>query len=515
MSIQSESFKDVMNKGYTFDCPAIQLGVGIFEGQVHRDVQVSIPIKTLNRHGLIAGSTGSGKTKTLQILAEQLSQNGIPSLIMDLKGDLSGIGAKADVNSKITERMEMVGLPYTPNKSPVEFLTISQEYGTKLRSTVIEFGPLLLSKILDLNETQQGVLALVFQWADDNKIPLLDLKDLKIVLNHLATTGKQDIAAEYGTIGKVTSGTIIRKILELEQQGAEIFFGEPSFEIDDLIKVNADNRGIVSVFRVTDIQDKPKLFSTFMIQLLAELYHTLPEVGDLDKPKFMIFIDEAHLVFNHANSALLDQIEMTIKLIRSKGVGVIFITQNPADIPESILSQLGLKIQHSLRAFTAKDRKKILLASQNFPLSEFYTIDQSLTSLGIGEALITGIDMKGIPTPLVHALLRAPESRMGILSPEEIKNIVSSSTIHEKYANDIDRISAYEILTKKLNNPVVIPETEKPSGSRTKTKEEKSIIEKIITNSTTKQLLNTATREITRGLLGVLGIKKRSRKGWF
>jgi DNA helicase HerA-like ATPase len=335
------------------------------------------------------------------------------------------------------------------------------------------------------------------------------------VLNHLATTGKQDIAAEYGTIGKVTSGTIIRKILELEQQGAEIFFGEPSFEIDDLIKVNADNRGIVSVFRVTDIQDKPKLFSTFMIQLLAELYHTLPEVGDLDKPKFMIFIDEAHLVFNHANSALLDQIEMTIKLIRSKGVGVIFITQNPADIPESILSQLGLKIQHSLRAFTAKDRKKILLASQNFPLSEFYTIDQSLTSLGIGEALITGIDMKGIPTPLVHALLRAPESRMGILSPEEIKNIVSSSTIHEKYANDIDRISAYEILTKKLNNPVVIPETEKPSGSRTKTKEEKSIIEKIITNSTTKQLLNTATREITRGLLGVLGIKKRSRKGWF
>ncbi len=515
MSIKSESFKTVIQKGYTFDSPIIQLGAGIFEGQVYRDVQIGIPIKTLNRHGLIAGSTGSGKTKTLQILAEQLSHNGVPSLIMDLKGDLSGIGAIAEINSKIIERMEMVGIPYSPNKSPVEFLTISQEYGTKLRATVIEFGPLLLSKILDLNETQQGVLSLVFQWADDLKIPLLDLKDLKIVLNHLATTGKQDIAAEYGTIGKVTSGTIIRKILELEQQGAEMFFGEPSFEIVDLIQTNTENQGIVSVFRVTDIQDKPKLFSTFMIQLLAELYNTLPEVGDLDKPKFMIFIDEAHLVFNHASSALIDQIEMTIKLIRSKGVGVIFITQNPSDIPEAVLSQLGLKIQHSLRAFTAKDRKKILLASQNFPLSEFYTIDQCLTTLGIGEALITCIDPKGIPTPLIHTLLRAPESRMGILSPEEIKNMVSLSTIYGKYATDIDRISAYEILSKKLNGPSGIPEIEKPSGSRTIAKEEKSIIEKIITNSTTKQILNTATREITRGLLGVFGIKKRSRKGWF
>lgn len=520
MSRDNESFVKYISEGYSFSSPTIELGAAIWEGNTYKEAKVGIPLRMMNRHGLIAGATGSGKTKTLQILAEQLSQNQVPVLVMDIKGDLSGIAAPGVASEKIMARMESVGIEYKTKGSTVEFLTLSHEQGTRVRATVTEFGPLLLSKILELNDTQQGIVALVFKWADDQGLPLLDLKDFKKTLQFLTNEGKQQIAEEYGSISSASTGTIMRKVLELEQQEAELFFGEPSFMIDDLLRFDTNGNGIVSVLRLTDIQDRPKLFSTFMLQMLAEMYSTFPEVGDQEKPRFVLFIDEAHLVFNNANKALLAQIETTIKLIRSKGVGVFFVTQSPNDIPDSVLGQLGFKIQHVLRAFTAKDRKDIISVSQNFPLSEYYKADQVLTSMGIGEALFAGLNEKGIPTPLVHTMLRAPESRMDILSPDEISLIVSRSAIERKYRESIDRESAYEILADKLASIRDVKEDAAPKGNRQKTptkREDKSLFEKILNNTTTRQVLRTATREATRGIMSVLGLGGRSRKksSWF
>lgn len=511
----NEEFVSAIKTGYTFQGPVIQLGAAILEGEVYKDAQVGIPLKMMNRHGLIAGATGSGKTKTLQIVAEQLSQQGVPVLMMDVKGDLSGIAAVGSMNEKIQGRMDKIGIPYKLHASPVEFLTLSNERGTKLRATVTEFGPVLFSKILDLNDVQQGVVSLVFKWADDNSLPLLDLSDFKKTLQYLTNEGKAIIAEEYGSVSPASTGTIMRKILELEQQDADLFFGEPSFEVAELVRKDDLGQGMVSILRLVDIQDKPKLFSTFMLQMLAEVYASFPEVGDLDKPKLVIFIDEAHLIFESANKTLLDQIETTIKLIRSKGVGIYFITQNPSDVPNNVLGQLGLKIQHALRAFTAKDRKDIKMTSENFPLSKFYQIDQVLTNMGIGEAFVTGLNEKGIPTPLAHTMLRAPESRMDILSPDEINFIAFNSKIISKYNQNINRESAYEILTQKLavyHKEEPVPQ-ERPTRSTAKPKEEKSIFDDVLSNTTTRQVLRTVAREATRGLLGVLGLG--GKKKWF
>lgn len=519
MPYTPESFVTAIQSGYTFNGPSILLGAGILDGTVYKDAQVGVPIRMMNRHGLIAGATGSGKTKTLQIIAEQLSQNGVPVLMMDVKGDLSGIAAPGSLNPKIQERMDKIGIPYKMHASPVELLTLSHEPGTRLRATVTEFGPILFSKILELNDTQQGVVSLVFKWADDKGLPLLDLADFKKTLQFLTNEGKQEISAEYGAISPASTGTIMRKILELEQQDAELFFGEPSFMVDELTRTDDRGQGMVSIIRLVDIQDKPKLFSTFILQMLAEVYATFPEVGDPDKPKLVIFIDEAHLIFENANKTLLDQIETTVKLIRSKGVGVFFITQNPSDVPNSILSQLGLKVQHALRAFTAKDRKDIVMASQNFPLSDFYKTDQVLTNMGIGEAFITGLNEKGIPTPLAYTMLRAPESRMDILTPDEINYIVFNSRIISKYNQSINRESAYEILTKKLDafHDIERDEAASTKKSTAKKSNEKSIFDQVISNTTTRQVLRTVAREATRGLLGVLGLGGRSSKksNWF
>lgn len=515
----SVKFFDTIQSGYTFKGKAIDFGAAMLNGEAETGALVRIPLRTLNRHGLIAGATGTGKTKTLQILAEQLAEQGVPSLVMDMKGDLSGIATAGKVHPKILERHQKIGFPWIEAGQHVEFLTLSEEKGARLRATVSEFGPVLFSRILGLNETQTSIMALVFKYCDDKEMPLLDLKDVRKVLQYIMGEGKEEIKAEYGTVSSMSVGSISRKMVELEQQGAERFFGELSFDVQDLCRQDDTGRGIVSVLRLTDIQDRPKLFSTFMLQLLAEIYATFPEEGDAEKPKLCIFIDEAHLVFSEASKALLNQLETVIKLIRSKGIGIFFITQNPVDVPDSVLGQLGLKVQHALRAFTAKDRKAIKLAAQNYPESEFYDVEELLTSLGIGEALVTALNEKGIPTPLAHTLLRAPMSRMDTLSDAEVEAILSKSSLIAKYNEEIDRESAYEILTEKIKAEESAPKPTKAAPKkRGRPKKEKSTIEQVLNNPTTRQIGRTVARELTRGLLGVLGIptsRRRRRGGWF
>jgi len=501
-----EKFIEEINSGYTFKGDAILLGGAMLNGECLTGVSVKLPLKTMNRHGLIAGATGTGKTKTLQIIAEGLSYASVPVMMMDIKGDLSGIARPGADNEKIKERADKIGITFTPNGFPVEFLSISDEKGARLRATVSEFGPVLFSKMLELNDTQSGIVSLIFKYCDDNQIPLLDLKDFKKMLQYISDEGKEEIEKTYGKISTTSTGTILRKVIELEQQKADTFFGEVSFDVNDLMRIDDQGRGVISMLRLTDIQNRPKLFSTFLLCLLVEIYNTFPEEGDLDRPKLVIFIDEAHLLFNEASKALQDQIETIIKLIRSKGVGIFFCTQNPTDIPASVLSQLGMKVQHALRAFTAKDRKMIKLVAENYPLSDFYDLETLLTSLGIGEAAVTVLNDKGNPTPLAAALLCPPASRMDILTTEEIDSVVANSKLVPRYNELVDRESAYEILNKKLEEAAANSETnEKNSGK----KEEKSTVEKVLTSSTARSIGNTVVRELTRGLLGVLGIKSR------
>src|ERR1043165_6481305 len=431
-------FLQAIKDGYTFKGESVKIGVGVLDGQVVPGADILLPLKTMNRHGLIAGATGTGKTKTLQLISEALSDNSVPVLLMDIKGDLSGIGAAGVANEKVNERCQKLNITYKPAAFPVEFLTLSAQKGVRLRATVSEFGPVLLSKILELNDTQESFVALIFKYCDDNKLPLLDLKDFIKVLQFISNEGKAEIERSYGKVSTRSTGTILRKVIELQQQGADVFFGEKSFEVEDLMRISDDGRGMISILRVTDLQDRPKLFSTFMLQMLAELYASSPEEGDLDKPKLVIFIDEAHLIFNEASTALLQQIETIVKLIRSKGIGIFFCTQNPMDVPASVLAKLGLKVQHALRAFTAADRKTIKQTSENYPETEFYKTEDLITQLGIGEALITMLNEKGVPTPLVHTMLYPPRSRMDILTDAEIDNIVSHSKLVAKYNQTID-----------------------------------------------------------------------------
>src|ERR1043165_916212 len=333
------AFSQLIIDGYTFKGESFPIGAAMLNGEVIPENVVSIPLKTMNRHGLIAGATGTGKTKTLQLISEALSDNSVPVLLMDIKGDLSGIGAAGVANEKVNERCQKLNITYKPAAFPVEFLTLSAQKGVRLRATVSEFGPVLLSKILGLNDTQESFVALIFKYCDDKKLPLLDLKDFIKVLQFISNEGKADIEKAYGKVSTSSTGTILRKVIELQQQGADVFFGEKSFEVEDLMRISDDGRGMISILRVTDLQDRPKLFSTFMLQLLAELYAVSPEEGDLDKPKLVLFIDEAHLIFKEASSALLQQIETIIKLIRSKGIGIFFCTQNPMDVPAPILGQ--------------------------------------------------------------------------------------------------------------------------------------------------------------------------------
>ncbi|MEZ5047580.1 MAG: helicase HerA-like domain-containing protein [Chitinophagaceae bacterium] len=509
------SFQETIQSAYTFKGESAYLGIGMLDGQAVENASVHLPLKTMNRHGLIAGATGTGKTKTLQVLAECLSDASIPVMLMDIKGDLSGIGAAGTANDKINERCQIMNIAFKASAYPIEFLTLSDEPGTRLRATVSEFGPVLFSKILGLNETQEGIISMLFKYCDDKQLPLLDLKDIIKVLQYISNEGKDELKETYGTISTQSTGTILQKIIELQQQKADIFFGEKSFEVEDLMRISDDGRGLLSIVRVTDLQDRPKLFSTFMLQLLAELYASMPEAGDLEKPTLVLFIDEAHLIFQDASKALLQQLETVIKLIRSKGVGIFFITQNPTDIPQSILGQLGLKVQHALRAFTAKDRQDIKKIAQNYPETEYYKTEDLITQLGIGEAFVTLLNEKGIPTPLVHTLLRPPYSRMDILQENEIQSIIAQSKIASKYNVVIDSKSAYELLNEKLASA---NEEEEPKTT-TSSKKEKGTLETILDNPVTKQVGRTAASIITRSLLGVLGLggttRKRKTKSWF
>ncbi|MBA3663674.1 MAG: DUF853 family protein [Bacteroidetes bacterium] len=512
---KTESFKQQLTSGYNSTGGSIVLGAALLDGVPQKDVQIKLPLKTLNRHGLIAGATGTGKTVTLQIIAENMCAAGIPVLLMDLKGDLSGLARGGTNNAKIEERHALIGIPFTVKGTGTEFLSLSKEPGVRLRATVSEFGPVLFSKILELNDTQSGVVAVLFKYADDQKLPLLDLKDFKQLLQFATEQGKEEIKKLYGNLSSASTSTILRKIIELEGQGAELFFGEKSFEVSDLVRTDSTGCGIASVIRLSDIQDKPKLFSTFMLCLLAEIYSTFPEAGDLEKPKLCIFIDEAHLIFKEASKALLDQIESIIKLIRSKGVGIYFVTQNPYDIPDSVLSQLGLKIQHALRAFTEKDRKAIKKTAENYPISEFYKTDDLLTSLGIGQALVSALNEKGIPTPLAAVHLRAPMSRIGTLTPEELNQSISASHLVGKYNESIDRESAYELLNEKIKSAGETENEEKEKSTPKKEKKEKSTLEKVSENTMVRQVGRTVVREVARGLLGVLGLGGKRKKGWF
>jgi uncharacterized protein len=512
------AFLEAVKSGYTFKGEAVKIGAAMLDGQVVPGADVLMPLKTMNRHGLIAGATGTGKTKTLQVISECLSDNSVPVLLMDIKGDLSGIAAAGAANDKINERYQKLGLTYTPAAYPVDLLTLSNQKGVRLRATVSEFGPVLLSKILGLNDTQGGLVAMMFKYCDDNKLPLLDLKDFTKVLQFVSNEGKAELEKAYGKISTTSTGTILRKVVELQQQGADVFFGEKSFEVDDLMRIADDGRGMISVLRVTDLQDRPKLFSTFMLQLLAELYATCPEEGDLDKPKLVLFIDEAHLIFQEASDALLQQIETIIKLIRSKGVGIFFCTQNPMDVPAAVLGQLGLKVQHALRAFTAADRKVIKQTAENYPETNFYKTDELITQLGIGEAFVTMLNEKGVPTPLVHTMLIAPRSRMDVLSDSEIEGIVAKSKIAAKYNQVIDNQSAYEILTDKLNEAAEKATEQKEAAEEEKeTRKSAKKEEGFFDNPMVKQAGRTAANVITRSLLGALGLGGRSRKksGWF
>ena len=513
MADKDKFIADIQN-GYTFKGESVKIGAAMLEGEVVSEASIYLPLKTMNRHGLIAGATGTGKTKTLQTISEFLSDASVPVLLMDIKGDLSGIAAAGSVNDKLTERYQKLQLDYKPEAFPSELLSLSGKDGVKLRATVSEFGPVLLNKILGLNDTQGGIVALIFKYCDDQQLPLLNLKDFIKVLQYVGNEGKAEIEKEYGKISTTSTGTILRKVIELQQQGADIFFGERSFEVADLMRISDDGRGMINILRVTDLQDRPKLFSTFMLQMLAELYASSPEEGDLDKPKLVMFIDEAHLIFQEASKDLLEQIETIIKLIRSKGIGIFFCTQNPMDVPASVLGQLGLKVQHALRAFTAADRKVIKQTAENYPETDYYKTEDLITQLGIGEALVTMLNEKGIPTPLAHVMLCSPRSRMDVLTEGEISNILNQSKLVEKYNKEVDSESAYEILTEKLKEAA----ENAPVETRKKTKEEPSTFEKITNNTVVKSMARTAGNSIVRSLLGALGLggrTTRKKSSWF
>jgi DNA double-strand break repair helicase HerA and related ATPase len=446
-----EAFRTEMAAGYALDEPAIILGAPILGDEILADVRVQVALSRVNRHGLIAGATGTGKTKTLQIFAGQLSALGVPVFAVDVKGDLSGIGAPGDAgNAKIQERAASMGWTFEPAAHPLELMSLSGHVGAHVRASVSSFGPLLLGKVLDLNDTQTSILSLVFRYCDDQHLPLLDLADLRTTLKFLASDDGKPALEDLGGISPASLGVILRSIVTLEQEGAGEFFGEPEFDVDDLLRTTADGKGIVTLLEVADVMDRPRLFSTFVLWMLARLYESLPEVGDLPRPKLAFFFDEAHLLFQDASDALMEQIERTARLIRSKGVGVFFVTQAPTDVPSSVLSQLGNRVQHALRAFTPEDADALRKTARTFPMTDHYDVERTITSLGIGEALVTVLSPRGVPTPLAATRLVPPDSRMAPLTDAESAQVVAASALASRYGTAIDRESAHEIITARL-----------------------------------------------------------------
>ncbi|HLP32526.1 MAG TPA: helicase HerA-like domain-containing protein [Bacteroidia bacterium] len=505
------TFIQRIQQSYSSKEAHIYLGAGVLNNEILAEAQINLPLRMMNRHGLVAGATGTGKTRTLQVLAEQLSDAGVPVFLLDVKGDLSGLNAPGTSNPKLEERAKNLGITFNPQGFPVEVYSLSGKNGATMRATVLEFGPVLLSKVLELNETQTGTLAVLFKYADDHKLPLVDLNDLKKVLNYLAEgPGKEEIKESYGKISTATSGTILRKIVALEQQGVDRIFGEPSFDIDDLFQ-KVDGKGVISLLNISDTQSQPALFSTFLLSLLVEIYNSMPEAGDLDKPKLVFFFDEAHLLFKDAPKAFLDQIEQVVRLIRSKGIGVFFCTQSPQDIPETVLAQLGNRVQHALRAFTPNDADNLRKTVKTYPRSDFYTIDECLTTLGIGQALVTVLNEKGIPTEVAVTHLTPPRAIMGPLPAAELQQLIAASEMQAKYGETVDPVSAHEILTERVNarqqQEAALEEKEvvKKTGNG---RREKSAVEEVLSSPVAKEI----GRQVVRGLFGMLfGSPKRRR----
>ncbi|MCX4915692.1 DUF853 domain-containing protein [Streptomyces sp. NBC_00340] len=504
--------------GYAFAGPALDLGALLWDGACLPDAQIRVPLPMLNRHGLVAGATGTGKTKTLQLIAEQLSAQGVPVFLADVKGDVSGISVPGEPGDKVRERAAEVHQEWTPGGCPAEFYALGGlGHGIPLRATVTSFGPVLLSKVLQLNQTQEQSLGLIFHYADQKGLELVDLKDLRAVVAFLTSDeGKQELKG-IGGLSTATAGVILRSLTAFEAQGMSPFFGEPEFDTSELTRTAQDGRGVVSVLELPAVQDKPQLFSTFLMWLLADLFHDLPEVGDSDKPKLVFFFDEAHLLFNDASKAFLDSITQTVRLIRSKGVGVFFVTQTPKDVPGDVLAQLGNRVQHALRAFTPDDQKALKATVKTFPNSP-YDLEEVLTGLGTGEAVVTVLSEKGAPTPVAATRLRAPRSLMGPVAPDALDRAVQASPLHGRYAQAVDRESAYEKLTAAQaagaaaagtagRGEQEAPRPARSGGGRSRApKEDASVVEQVVGSGMFKSLARSVGtqigREITRSLFG-------------
>ncbi len=508
--------------GYRFEGPALELGGLMIDATTLTSTHVRIPLGMLNRHGLVAGATGTGKTKTLQLMAEQLSAAGVPVFAADIKGDLSGLATPGAPSDKLTARTASVGQQWTATGFPVEYYALGgQGTGIPLRVTMSAFGPTLLSKVLGLNDTQESSLGLVFHYADQAGLPLLDLSDLREVVKFLTSDeGKADLK-ELGGLSAATAGVILRELIGFSDQGADAFFGEPEFESSDLLQTTADGKGLISLVELPNLQDRPQVFSTFLMWLLADLFHDLPEVGDVDKPKLVFFFDEAHLLFNDASKAFLDQIAQTVRLIRSKGVGVFFVTQSPTDVPDAVLAQLGSRVQHQLRSHTPNDAKALKATVNTYPNSAYDDLGQVIITLGIGEAIITVMDERGAPTPVAWTRLRAPESLMAPTDAAAMQATVTASPRHAKYATAIDRESARELLAKKLEAGAEKAASDKAaqeqakadakaakesgkttSSSSRRTKQEEGVVTQVVKSSAFRQFMRTAAAEIARGMFG-------------
>jgi uncharacterized protein len=502
--------------GYSVDGPALELGSVVVDGTVDPKARVRIPLATVNRHGLVAGATGTGKTKSLQVMAEHLSAAGVPVLMADVKGDLSGLSKPGEAGAKTTQRATDTGDDWTPTAYPVEFLSLGTTgRGVPVRATLSSFGPILLSKVLGLNATQESTLGLIFHYADQKGLPLLDLKDLRSVIQYLTSAeGKPELKA-LGGVSTTTAGVILRALVNLEADGGDTFFGEPELKPEDLMRTDAQGRGIITLLEVGEQAARPVMFSTFLMWVLADLFTFLPEVGDVDKPKLVFFFDEAHLLFADASKAFLEQVEQTVKLIRSKGVGVFFCTQLPTDVPNDVLSQLGARVQHALRAFTPDDQKALSKTVRTYPKTDVYDLESALTSLGIGEAIVTVLSERGAPTPVAWTRMRAPRSLMDTIGPDAISAAAKASPLQAAYGRTVDRQSAYEMLAAKLAPPVqpapadlppVPSGVDVPPMPEPAAPPEPSMLDKMMDNPAFKSAMRSAGtvigREITRSIFG-------------
>jgi DNA helicase HerA-like ATPase len=507
--------------GYAFEGESITLGALVQGEEATESAQVRLPLKMMNRHGLIAGATGTGKTRTLQGFAESLSDAGVPVFVTDIKGDLSGMAVAGEPKDFIDKRAADIGQEWAPRAYPLEFYALGGiGKGVPLRTTVTDFGPLLMSKVLGLTDVQESAMGLIFYWADTNGLALLDLKDLRAVIQFLNSDEGKPELKDIGGVSAATAGVLLREISNLQAQGADDFFGEPAFDTMDLLKTAPDGRGIISCLELPDLQDRPHLFSTFIMWLLADLFADLPEVGDPDKPRLVFFFDEAHLLFTDASKDFLTQVTQTVRLIRSKGVGVFFVTQTPKDVPSDVLGQLGSRVQHALRAFTPDDATAMKATARTFPHSP-YDLEEVLTTMGIGEAAVTVLSDKGAPTPVAWTRLCAPRGLMDPAPDGVIENVVKASPQAATYGEVLDRESAYEKLTAKAEkrSESVQQEAEKeaaakkadskPTSSRS-SKRDKSVVEQMVTSQPVNSFASQAGREVGRQIMrSILGVLKR------